>query len=257
MGAGAFKKLEDLLGNARAVLNADREARGTGPPPSLPEKDDEDQCEWCQGAGHVRRPVVPGHVDFGKSFQCPQCNPVPAIAGVPPRFENATFDNFDLRQNPGMREAAELCRMVAARERWCALLIGDYGCGKTHLAVAAGVESAWDRPSVFWSVPRLLDWLRREAYGEEGERRDITTLLAPYERGKFLLILDDLGVEKRTEWADERLYEVLDGRYVHQAPTIITSNVHPERIDPRSWSRYHEGLVVCRGRDVRRGMDGK
>ncbi len=67
-----------------------------------------------------------------------------------------------------------------------------------------------------------------------------------------LVVLDDLGTEKMTEWASEQLYRVLDGRYDRGLPTIITSNVQSDSLDPRILSRYAEGLVVCNGKDVRR-----
>jgi DNA replication protein DnaC len=66
------------------------------------------------------------------------------------------------------------------------------------------------------------------------------------------VVFDDLGAENQTDWAAEQLYRVLDARYDAHLPTIITSNAAQSRLDGRLLSRYAEGLVVCRGEDVRR-----
>jgi DNA replication protein DnaC len=66
------------------------------------------------------------------------------------------------------------------------------------------------------------------------------------------VVFDDFGAEKATEWASEQLYRVLDGRYDRGLATIITTNASQSELDARLLSRYAEGLVVCRGSDVRR-----
>jgi DNA replication protein DnaC len=172
------------------------------------------------------------------------------MLGVPPLYADSSFENFDLSLNPTMQEALERCQAVAAGIALCALIVGDYGVGKTHLAVAALRASQWSKPGIYWeSVTKFLDHLRQRSYGDGAE--DIADVIRPYERGDFLLVLDDLGIEKRTEWSEDRLYQVLDSRYSWRLPTIITTNVDRERIDARIRSRFREGLVVCKGKDVR------
>lgn len=208
------------------------------------------ECDYCGGNGYLSRGAPFGHSDFGKAHRCPRCNPEPVMVGVPLLYQDVSFDSFDLGLNPSMQEALERCRAVAAKEEWCALLVGRYGCGKTHLAAAALRASQWSRPGIYWeSVTKFLDHVRSRAYGDDAE--DIVDVLRPYERGDFLLVLDDIGIEKRTEWGEDRLYQVLDSRYSWRLPTILTTNAEKERIDGRIRSRYGEGLVKCRGRDVR------
>ena len=95
-------------------------------------------------------------------------------------------------------------------------------------------------PTIFLTVPDLLDWLRfsygsRETNFEQrfNEIRDIR-----------LLVLDDLGTQNATPWAAEKLYQVINYRYVNRLPTIVTTNVELEDIDGRISSRLQDPELV-------------
>lgn len=171
---------------------------------------------------------------------------------VPARLASNTFESFDLKANPGMREARDRCVGVADGRYWCALLAGTPGNGKTHLAIAAMNRYGLLR-SMFWKVPEYLAWLRRMSI-ENGHSLDALT--RPYREDDILLVFDDLGVEKASDWVGEQLYRVLDARYESRLPTIITTNHGSKDIDPRIISRYSPGLVVCAGKDLRERFDG-
>ena len=149
-----------------------------------------------------------------------------------------------------MDAAFDRCRSVASEQSWCALLVGPPGSGKTHLAVAALL--AWyetKHTGVFWKVPRFLPWLRAFVFDDE-ERGAFDRVSGNYGRGP-LLVLDDFGAHKATEWAGETLYRIIDDRYENNAPTIITANVPLDAIDSRIVSRMRQGLVVCEAPDYR------
>lgn len=150
-----------------------------------------------------------------------------------------------------MRPAFEQCLAVADGREWCALLAGGVGNGKTHLATAALLRwfERWGT-GVFWKVPDFLDWLRRTAFGGQGSP-ELDDLLRPYREDPHLVVFDDLGAENRTDWAAEQLYRVLDARYEGRLPTIITTNLGSNGMDSRLYSRFHEGLVICKAPDVR------
>lgn len=182
--------------------------------------------------------------------RCPRCNPERPV-GIPPSRAADTFESFELGRNPALKPALAACKAVADGETWCALLVGEYGTGKTHLAVAALRQ--FGRGS-FWKVPDVLDWLRRNAYGDQGV--GIEDALRPFREGTGLLVLDDYGTEKTTDWAAEQLYRILDSRYEAQLPTIITTNADFTVLDGRIRSRFAEGTVVCKGADMRRRAEG-
>lgn len=173
------------------------------------------------------------------------------VSGVArPRLDN-TFANFEA-STPSLKAAKALCIRVAQGKAASAFLAGPPGTGKTHMAIAAMHEYGLDR-SFFWKVPDFLDWLRNQAFGaDEGSRVPVDTLTKNYRQGEALIVFDDLGVEKDTEWASEQLYRVLDSRYEFGLPTILTTNVPESQLSPRLLSRFAAGLVVCKAPDFRR-----
>ena len=56
-------------------------------------------------------------------------------------------------------------------------------------------------------------------------------------RSVYLLIIDDLGAEQSTPWATEKLYQIFNHRYNLRLPTVITTNIDLDRLDPRICSR--------------------
>ncbi|RME73540.1 MAG: ATP-binding protein [Chloroflexi bacterium] len=138
-----------------------------------------------------------------------------------------TFDTFDLRTHELDREKAEnLKRAFHTAKKfaedpqdWLAFF-GTYGCGKTHLAAAIANEvTRRGETALFVVVPDLLDHLRASFNPNSP---------TPYDkrfdeiRKSPLLILDDLGTESATPWAEEKLYQLFNYRYNARLPTVIT-----------------------------------
>lgn len=171
-----------------------------------------------------------------------------ARRGVAAARQGDTFEAFDLTLNPAMRPAYEQCRRVARGEAWCALLMGGYGNGKSHLAIAALIERHNLMAGFFWKTPDWLSWVKRRAFDDN---EPIDAVLASYQSGDALIVFDDLGAENQTDWASEQLYRVLDARYESRLPTILTTNIKPELLDGRIVDRFRSGLVPCGGESVR------
>lgn len=204
-------------------------------------------CETCHDAHWVRRgDFAVGHQDFGKAMPCPDCrshDSVPVAVGVPDEFRGVRFEAFDLRRNPKMRPALDQAQRVARGDAWCALLSGNPGIGKTLLACCALNESTHPRPGRFRVFGDLLYEIRDMMFGQGMLEDDA---IRPWREGPMLLVLDDVGAEKLTEWAEQTLYAVLNARYTRKLPTIVTTN-NPDAIPYRVMDRYAVGYVACEG----------
>ena len=115
-------------------------------------------------------------------------------------------------------------------------LHGQTGVGKTHIAVAiAKAQSDRGRSVTFWSVPDLLDNLRH-SYSNPNE----STFYELFDsvRNCELLILDDFGAQQMTDWALEKLYQIITHRHDRLLRTVITSQyILWEGADNKNWDR--------------------
>jgi DNA replication protein DnaC len=114
------------------------------------------------------------------------------------------------------------------------VLLGPVGTGKTHAAVAA-VRALHDRGDevVFLPVVELLDQLRPG--GPEHA-------LSEYAHAD-VLVLDDLGAERPTEWTGERLYALINRRWLEERPTVATTNLDPDPLRTALGERVFSRLV--------------
>jgi len=127
-----------------------------------------------------------------------------------------------------------VCQFAETPQGWL-VIRGGYGCGKTHLAAAiANYRISQGQPALFVVVPDLLDHLRSTwspANPVSFDQRFEEVRTAP------LLILDDLGTQSSTPWAQEKLFQIFNYRYNAQLPTVVTTNHELEEIDLRFRSR--------------------
>lgn len=166
----------------------------------------------------------------------------------PARYRDAAVDHPDV---------AEWVQAIAADPAAAPslLLLGATGRGKTHAAYAALRAATVARPSIdTWLAITTADLL-----ASLRPRADVDTeaTMAGY-RDAGILLIDDLGVAKHSEWTEETLYRIIDARYVHMRPTIYTTNLPldalRDAIGDRIASRLSETCtrVVLDGPDRRR-----
>ncbi|HMN15329.1 MAG TPA: ATP-binding protein, partial [Bellilinea sp.] len=159
-----------------------------------------------------------------------------------------TFDSFKTKGRLGLGEqqvqslqfALTQARHFAKNPQGWLLLMGGYGTGKTHLAAAVANKVVDDGTQVLvLTVPDLLDWLRFSFNSDEslGDRLDEI-------RNMPLLVLDDLGTQNATAWAEEKLFQIINYRYVNQLPTVFTTNQSFNEIDGRISSRLKDPELV-------------
>jgi DNA replication protein DnaC len=230
-----------------------------------------DVCPACRGAGYLRMDVPVGHPNFGRVLPC-QCKlselTQKTNAGLQSlsnldAFAAKTFANFDPGL-PGVREAFIRALEYARNPNGWLILMGGFGCGKTHLAAAIANEALGRGLQAYFAIaPDLLDHLRA-AYAPSTESSYDERFEAVRTVG--LLIIDDLGTENTTPWAREKLYQIFNHRYNYRLPTVVTSNVDLDSIDQRIASRlcdqqlcghvfieagdYRQGGAPRRGRDM-------
>ena len=136
-----------------------------------------------------------------------------------------TFAN-DNGQNPLMKKArayVEHCDK-AYPENTGLLLFGDVGTGKSFFAgCIANALLDRDIPVLMTNFPTILNRLTG-MFSED--RAEFIASLGMYD----LLIIDDLGVERNTEYAMEQMFTVIDCRYRSRKPMIITTNLKLEEI---------------------------
>lgn len=137
------------------------------------------------------------------------------------------------------------------------LLLGPVGVGKSHQAIgamrAAVLATAGQPGRLMWRVTT-----HPEFNAEMRPRPDDSHLRALEEYiSAGLLLLDDLGSGKASDWTADTLYRLIDARWANQRPTIATSNLAPEAlrqaVGDRIVSRLADGVVVpLKGEDRRR-----
>jgi len=167
------------------------------------------------------------------------------LAELGPRFAECTFESWIAR--PGSERCLEAAKNFAEhfdRHQVSGeglLMFGNPGNGKSHLA-AAIVNAVIPRGKacVFRSVPALLKKLQ-ETYRADA-RVSESEILAVLQDAD-LVVLDDLGAEKMTEWAESMLYYIVDQRYRWRKPLIVTTNCDLEELEERIGTRTFDRLL--------------
>ena len=161
----------------------------------------------------------------------------------PLRYQNAKYEDVP-------QKIRELFEKIPQTKKGI-YIYGELGTGKTHIAYALKSKTKFVR---VFNTTELLRSIRNDfnrlAY--EKDHLEIEAMDYP-----GILILDDVGSEKISDWVMETFYLIINKRYNHMLPTIITSNLPitdlSERIGDRITSRIVEmcDIVELVGSDRR------
>lgn len=171
------------------------------------------------------------------------------------RFRERTFDTFEVQEHT--KKAYEIALDYAKnfevyKEKGEGLFItGGYGVGKTHLAasIANYLISNEIATVIFGNVTTLLGRIRH-TYSDSSQYEEEQIMKELYDVD--LLIIDDLGKEKPTQWVEEKLYMVINQRYENYKPIVVTSNLELEEIEQRL--ENCGGAIVSRIIEMCRGI---
>lgn len=157
------------------------------------------------------------------------------------RFKGRIFGNFDKSRDP---QAFNQCANYANwdlfhMERNSLIILGKIGSGKTHLAGAIS-NVLIDRgiPVLFGTLSEHLEKIRQE-FNSSGDRVYLAKM-----KTIPVLVIDDIGREKETDWTRQILFDTINFRYEHMTPTIITANLDIDtfanRLGDDIFSRIYE-----------------
>jgi DNA replication protein DnaC len=180
-----------------------------------------------------------------------------AMERIPVRYRDAVVDVPQVAD--WVRTLVEHAKNVPFASRGFArvetgpslLLIGNTGSGKTYQAYGAIRALSVSGANCSWTVTTAADMYaqlrprHRVDTEEEFEKFSRTTLL----------VLDDLGAAKGTEWNEEVNYRLINHRYENELPTLITSNVPPKNLAAVLGERVASRLVEMAERVVIQGQD--
>jgi len=204
-------------------------------------------CAICHGVKWLRRWVG----NDTEAYPCPCQNPAGEQARRLLRYselphENAprTFENFEYRS--ATVAALEAAQKFADGECGYNILVltGFFGSGKSHLLEAIGRQTVAQGVKVKYTlVADMLDRFR-DSYDAEADTQ-FREIYAGYEKAE-LLLLDDLGAERPTEWAAEKLTRLIDDRYRNGKRLAVATNLGHKAMIAKLGERIADRLFDSR-----------
>ena len=212
-----------------------------------------ESCPQCDGRGWIlEADKGPG---TARPCDCRKLGLGPKrlqAAAIPARYQPCTLATFTTdKLDRGM--ADELVKAKALSRRYVEefldergrfsesglLYVGPPGVGKTHLAAAVLIEliQRYRVRGLFVDFTSLIH--RIQSTFEPGSSASKSQLLEPLKNAE-LLVLDELGAQKPSNWVNDMLYLVMNARYTQRLPTIFTTNyrldAEPEKLDREATS---------------------
>lgn len=196
----------------------------------------------------AERAIVERKIEFIKE----KCKTLKQKSNLGRRFSERTFETFDKQKNTkAYVTATRYAKEFKTNEGKGLLIAGPVGTGKTHLtaAIATYVMENFFVPVKFITAVDLFNGLHN--FDDSRFAEDLKSV--------DLLVIDDLGKEKITDWRLEKLFEIINARYEDYKPIVITTNYTNSELENRIgaaiYSRICEmcRLVIMDGEDRRKG----
>lgn len=146
---------------------------------------------------------------------------------------NSTFENYKItnKNKKAYENAKKYANKLINGETDKGLFItGTYGVGKTYLASCIANEIIQNKNTVvFGTLIQLLDYIKDTYKDSAVSDKEYLNLYSSVD----LLIIDDLGKEKPTEWVLEKLFLIVNNRYNNYLPIVITTNYNRNQLRER------------------------
>lgn len=236
-------------------------------PLAIPEtiREESDACAFCFGSGM--------EVIAGKGARRCRCRTqgaqgnLSAAANIPRRYSECSFQNFyNVEGNTTIFNAfgrsSHLVQDYPATDKGL-IFMGPVGVGKTHLAVAI-LRGLLEKGvgCLFYDFGSLLKEIQ-DSYNHISKTSELSVLAPVYQAE--VLVLDELGASKPTDWVRETMMQIIGKRYNDKKLTIFTTNyldtrrtaseeTLEDRIGVRLRSRLYDmcKTIVVEGEDYRR-----
>jgi len=190
-------------------------------------------CERCGSTG-FEMVAVPGEITRVRRCSCSsqgQRERLLSAARVPRRHQGCLFENFD-ELNDSLRLAKLQVRKFVDDypiHDFGLLLLGPCGRGKTHLATAALLSLIREKgvKGLFYDFRDLLKEIQA-SYNTVSGTTELAILQPVF--AAEVLVLDDLGATKMTDWVRDTLSHIINNRYNDRRVTIFTSNLEDETV---------------------------
>jgi DNA replication protein DnaC len=183
-------------------------------------------------------------------------------ARIPDNWRNTFFDSSDPKIHPGAFSACQNYSTTFSRDSKSLIIYSDVlGSGKTHLAICIANHLLHQRHFEVRYIKAADILMEVKSTYNRTSKEDEEDVLSRLLNTR-VLIIDDLGVNKATEWSDEMFWAIFDRRLENKLPVIVTTNYAPEddalgiRIGNGALSRLlgmcGDNIVTFKGKDLRR-----
>ena len=202
-------------------------------------------CPKCQDRGYITPGVL---------CQCYKKEKLAAIfqqSGISGNMETKTFANFDVsfyRDKKSMQDKVDRCKDFAIKAvkgevQNNLFFTGDVGRGKTHLSLAIANEVLKEGGTVIYKrIDDLLDIIREYKFNREADQLDKNFQLE-YLKKVDLLVIDDLGAENITSFAQNQIRIIIEDRNNYNKPWIINSNLSINELQDYYGQRVTDRII--------------
>ena len=159
------------------------------------------------------------------------------------KFQNLNFENFNINSENELAIAIAkdyINKNITSGDTNGLIIMGESGVGKTHLAASIAnrlIEN--DKIVLMGRLTTLLDMIKETFKDNTKSENELIELYSNVD----MIIIDDLGTEKISNWALEKLYTIIENRNENRLPIIITTRFDKQGLIERFRQSQDEQLV--------------